>query len=95
MQAIRFINDFILTTTDTYLDEESGKLKVKNTEWHIKRGDIYYVDSVDIHTNSVDIYFSNKSPIRGVAHSVEKEYCEFMQPSKRVSGGCGGCGKKG
>ena len=94
--TIRFLNNFVLTTIYTYVDEISGEMKIRENQYHIQRGDVLKVISfTEHHDHLIDIEFPSDYPVKGVANNIEKDYCEVLsQVTQKVSSGCGSCGSK-
>ena len=98
--TVRFLNNFILTTIETYTDDQ-GLLRVRQNTNHVAKFDVVNVASIVAHDGFVDIEFLPSGTIKGVAQNVEKDYCEILNDGKpktasttTKSGGCGTCGKK-
>ena len=91
---VRFLNNFIMTVIQTIVDKD-GSLAIQENPFHISVGDVYDVVQYERHADDrVDLHFPDSSPLAGVAHNVEGDYCEVREPSAakpRVTG-CGGCG---
>ncbi len=94
---VRFLNNFIITVVQT-LEDAEGKLMAQENTFHIGMGDTYDLTHYEEHLDGrVDLYFPNSSPLAGVAHNIESDYCELRNPTtpkQNVTAGCGGCGNK-
>ena len=99
--SVRFVANFIITVVQTVLDEDTGQLVVREKPFHIESGDSYQISQYQrSEDNKVDLHFPDSSPLAGVAHRIEGDYCEVIEPktsssvSAKVTSGCGGCNKK-
>lgn len=91
---VRFLNNFIMTVIQTVVDE-NDKLVIQENDIHICVGDVYNIVQYERHSDDrVDLHFPDSSPLAGVAHNVEGDYCEIREPhaAKPKVVGCGGCG---
>jgi len=97
---VRFLANFILPVVQTVIDEETGELRVQEKSVHIEAGDTYRISQYQRSPDDkVDLHFDDSSPLNGVAHRVEGDYCEIVEAKTHVTakvttGGCGGCGNK-
>lgn len=91
MKDVRFLNNFILTTVSTSLDDD-GQLVAKESIYHISSGSTYSIDDYQINGNTVSIFFPATGPITGIAPQVEPGYCEFRDTQNVVAPKAGGCG---
>jgi len=95
-KQVRFLHNFIITVIQT-VEDENGRLVVKENTFHIGMGDTYAISNYNEHPDGrVDLHFADNSPLVGVARNVEGDYCELRTarpPKKVVETGCGGCGK--
>ena len=95
-QTVRFLNNFAITVTQTVLDKDDNMV-VQENQYHIGMGDTYSITRYDEHKDGrIDIHFPSSSPLAGVAHNVEGDYCELRKPQKprAAKSGCGGCSKQ-
>ena len=93
---VRFIHNFIMQVVQT--TEQDGKLVVTEKSVHIHMGDIYILSQYQRAPDGrLTLHFADSSPVVGVAHNIESDYCELNEPNtaKKTTSGCGGCGNKG
>ena len=98
--SVRFVIDFEIDIEETVLDEEKNEIKIIKTKHIINRGNIYPLDHRNVRGKEIDLYFSEKGPIKGTAIGVPSDFCEFLLPgssSKKLTTPqktkkCGGCG---
>ena len=93
---VRFIQQFVLFTIETYLD--GGKMKTRENQYHVKFGESYPVKAITPSATTVDIEFpDNAGNIRGIAMNISKDLIETMQQPGSIppaKAGCGGCNKR-
>lgn len=93
---VRFLNNFIITVIQT-VEDDDGNLQAQEKTFHISMGETYQISQYETHADGrVDIHFPDSSPLAGIAHNVEGDYCELRvsgMPKKVVETGCSGCGK--
>ena len=98
LKKVRFVNNFIIAVVQT-VEDDDGRLVAREKSFHIHLGDTYMLSQYEEHDDGrVDLHFPDSSPLAGVAHNVEGDYCELRNPpikqkatTKGVAG-CGGCG---
>jgi len=104
---VRFLNNFVITIVTTVLNDQ-GRMVAQERKVPVRMGDNHPVSQYEVHSETVDLHFSKKTPLEGVARRIPIAYCELHDPKKTrqlrqqaeaeaiATGkkGCGGCGNR-